>query len=192
MITSDVHSFYQTRARHTRLRQALKRMVTAARPSDGIPEPCRQLLMAAPRVGKAELGALILAACRWSELATIDWSHLVQHRSAIVSQPKTESTKRITVPHRVGREILEHVRTPVQLPLHSRKRVQSCIEKAFHDSPIAPPRGVKRGTHAVRHLTASALHWSGWEREEIADRLGHHDPDSTTAYIHTKEDWWSS
>lgn len=189
MSNATVHEFYRTRARHAKLRKALNHIVTRSRTSDGIPDICRKLQRAAPQVGAAELGALILAACRWGEIETIDWACVVRHQYAFVTQKKTESRRRFKLPPHIDESVLHRVETPVHLPLHSRKRVQSCIRRAMRAINLRPPVGIKSGTHIVRHLTATGLADAGWKTEDIADRLGHHDHESTRHYIHATAAW---
>lgn len=189
MGSATVNDFYRERARHSKLRKALSHVVSRSRTSDGIPDVCRRLHRRAPLVGSAELGALILAACRWGEIETIDWACLTRHRYAFVTQKKTETRRRIKVPPQIDHAALRRVKTPVHLPLHSRKRVQSCIRKGMRAINLRPPIGIKSGTHIVRHLTATGLADAGWQIEDIADRLGHHDEESSRHYIHATAAW---
>lgn len=184
-----ISKFHKERAHVGLLRQVLIQVVGRSNEADGIPACCRQLLLHAPRIGCAEIAALIWSACRWGELQSLDWASVKAHRSCYVTQTKVQSSRRIRIPADVPDDVLQRLRLPVALPWHSRKRVAQSIRIALEEMGKAPPPGVKAGAHLVRHLTASGLSWAGWDQRNIASRLGHHETDSTAAYIHTRAEW---
>lgn len=176
-------------ARYKLLRSALIRSVVHAEPPRPIPEPIRNMVLAAPRFAAGEIAAMALVCCRWGELPTIDWAHVKRYQRGRVTMPKVGRTRKFQLPEGVGRSAWRAVRVPVLLPFRSREQAARGVRTALKWMDMRPPRGVKSGTHLVRHLTASAMHWAGCPVEAIASRLGHAVESSTAAYIHNRAAW---
>jgi len=131
----------------------------------------------------------VWTAARWSELATIDWSRCAEMKSALISMGKVGRDRPTPAPPPEARQAWERVEVPIALPHQSRRTVAKAVRGGLRQMGLRPPTGVQRGTHAVRHLIASAMEWAGAEREEIARRLGHRGPGISAEYIHDKAAW---
>jgi len=180
----DVH-----RIQRARLRAAVERSVRKQRERGAVPGPAAKLVERVAKHVTPEVGLLVWTACRWGELQTLDVGRLQDNRQAWIWQSKVgawRSTPRLTTGEA---ERWRSVADDIQIPDQSRKRVSRWIRRALRGMGWQPPRSVLAGTHLVRHVTASALAWRGWDVGEIADRLGHSDTQTTTEYIHSAAAW---
>lgn len=182
-------SYDQARRRHHALRLAILSTVDLLCDRGAIAPICARLVEETPRVAQAEVGALVWTACRWSELNTIDWLHTARTGEVFLSMPKVREQRRAPAAPLEYLPQWEAITDATTLPHHSRKVVSHHLHVAFGRMEIRPPAGIKPGTHSVRHLTATAMNAEGADLEEISDRLGHQNPESTRRYIHSIPDW---
>jgi len=189
MVYPTVTEAQDRRRRYASLRLALVRTVQQLAAEGTIPAVVRHVWEQVPRYARAEAGALVWTTCRWGELRTIDWGYTASEGRVWVSMPKVGEMRQAPRVPAASRTIWERVEHPVTLPMRSRRKVAEAIRQAIRSAELRAPRGIKSGTHAVRHLTASALAAEGEDVEEIATRLGHASTESTRQYIHPMQEW---
>ena len=181
--------WYQQRAEVKALGQALTRAVDRGRRTNAIPSLAGDVWQEIAGVGKAEIAGMMVTACRWGELATVDWWALLRRGSAHVTMPKVKRSRRVDLPAPVRQSVASRVARTVALPWHSRRPVADTLRRAVEAAGLRPPLGIQSGTHLVRHLIASGMADEGAARDEIAERLGHEQTTSSAEYIHPIPVW---
>lgn len=185
----DVHTHSTARRRYAQLRRALRETVHVLHDQGKIPDPVADIALRVREYVAAETCAMAWTCARWGELPSIDWARAKEMRPPMVTMTKVRDTRYAPAPPTETRDQWRRVALPVALPHRSRRTVAQAILTRMEDIGLWPPRRTKRGTHSLRHLTASAMEWRGDDRDAIMRRLGHAEASTTAAYIHRKEEW---
>lgn len=190
-MTTETTALHQTERyrRRRRLERALLSTIKADSEYGVMPELLWTFVKDVRRPARPEAAALMFACCRWGELATIDWSRVAEGERATITMSKVGASRRGPAAHAASMDDWRETEHPIVLPHQSRRTVADAIRRRLVDMTMVWPSSVKKGTHLIRHLTASAMWWDGYQLEDIAEVLGHARTMSTQHYIHDPEAW---
>lgn len=187
--TDGLPQYRERRRRRSLLGSALARSVALECADRTWPRLLFRFLSLVRRSAQPEVAALIWTAARWGELPTIDWSRVAEQQPAMISMGKVGGTRPTPSPPIGAQAEWQRVDHPILLPGQSRTTVAEAVRVRLREMGLSPPPGVQGGTHAIRHLIGSAMHWRGAPVDVIADRLGHREEQTTAEYIHIKAAW---